>query len=170
MPSAVPEALDPLPLLRFLADRGVKHIVIGGFAVNAHGFIRVTKDLDTVPAADRDNLARLAEALRDIDAVLLETDDFDDAELPADPTRVDDLARGGNFCLQTTLGRLDVMQWIGGIDAEDLYSELVHRAISGDVDGVLVTVCGLEDLLEMKRAAGRPQDLEDVRRLGDEPV
>jgi hypothetical protein len=43
----VPEALDPLPLLRFLHERGIKHIVIGGFAVNAHGFIRVTKDLDT---------------------------------------------------------------------------------------------------------------------------
>jgi hypothetical protein len=46
------EALDPLPLLRFLHERSIEHVVIGGFAVNAHGFIRVTKDLDTVPSAD----------------------------------------------------------------------------------------------------------------------
>jgi hypothetical protein len=43
-------ALDPLPLLRALHERGIEHIVVGGFAVNAHGFIRVTKDLDIVPS------------------------------------------------------------------------------------------------------------------------
>ncbi|MHB1538404.1 MAG: hypothetical protein ACYCUM_13580 [Solirubrobacteraceae bacterium] len=95
------DALDPLPLLRFLSERGVEHVMIGGFAVNAHGFIRVTKDLDTVPAGDRDNLQRLADALRDLDAEMLETDDFRPSELPADPTSVDDLVRGGNFCLTT---------------------------------------------------------------------
>lgn len=160
------EALDPLPLLRFLHQRGVEHIVIGGFAVNAHGFIRVTKDLDTVPAADRENLSRLAAALTDLDAVILETEDFKDDELPANPKRVEDLARGGNFCLRTKLGRLDVMQWIGGIEVEDLYSTLDAEAVSGEVDGVPVRVCGLAHLEEMKRAAGRPQDLEDLRRLG----
>lgn len=38
-------ALDPVPLLRLLHERGIEHIIIGGFAVNAHGFSRVTKDL-----------------------------------------------------------------------------------------------------------------------------
>jgi hypothetical protein len=42
----MPAALDPLPLLRFLHERGVEYIVIGGFAVNAHGFARPSKDLD----------------------------------------------------------------------------------------------------------------------------
>lgn len=161
------EALDPLPLLRFLHERGVQHIVIGGFAVNAHGFIRVTKDLDTVPASDDENLSRLAAALKELDAVILETEDFEDEELPADPTQAKDLAEGGNFCLQTKLGRLDVMQWIGGVEGENLYATLAAKAVSGEVDGVPVRVCGLAHLLAMKRAAGRPQDLEDVRRLGD---
>lgn len=164
------EALDPLPLLRFLHERGVEHIVIGGFAVNAHGFIRVTKDLDTVPASDAQNLSRLAAALKELDAVILETEDFEDEELPADPTQVEDLAQGGNFCLQTRLGRLDVMQWIGGVESEDLYSALAAEAVSGEVEGVPVRVCGLDHLLAMKRFAGRPQDLEDMRRLGDSDV
>jgi hypothetical protein len=51
----MPEALDPLPLLRALHERGIEHIVVGGFAVNAHGFIRVTKDLDIVPNPAREN-------------------------------------------------------------------------------------------------------------------
>ncbi len=164
----MPEALDPLPLLRFLHERGVEHIVIGGFAVNAHGFIRVTKDLDTVPSADHENLRKLAEALEDLDAVILETEDFDRDELPADPTKADDLALGGNFCLQTDLGRLDLMQWIAGVDADDLYSALAPDAVAGELDGVPVQVCGLGHLRAMKRAAGRPQDLEDLRRLGDD--
>lgn len=163
----MPEALDPLPLLRFLHERGVEHIVIGGFAVNAHGFIRVTKDLDTVPCADEENLRRLATALKDLDAVILETDDFDPDELPADPTKADDLAQGGNFCLQTRLGRLDLMQWIAGIDSEDLYSTLSSAALTAKVDGVPVSVCGLAHLRVMKSAAGRPRDLEDLRRLDD---
>jgi hypothetical protein len=82
-----------------------------------------------------------------------------------DPTQPDDLALGGNFCLQTSLGRLDVMQWVSGIDADDLYAELEREALVGELEGIPVRVCGLEHLRAMKRAAGRPQDLEDLARL-----
>lgn len=162
----MPEALDPFPLLRFLEERGVRHIVVGGFAVNAHGFIRVTKDLDIVPSARQDNLARLADALRDIDAEVLDTEDFAPEELPMDPTRADDLAQGGNFCVATTLGRLDVMQWLSGVDGDDLYAELDPDAVESNLDGLSVRVCSLDHLRAMKSAAGRPQDLEDLNRLG----
>ncbi len=163
----MPDALDPLPLLRALHERGIEHIVVGGFAVNAHGFIRVTKDLDIVPSPAEENLGKLAEMLRDLDARILDTDDFASEETPADPTRTADLAQGGNFCLLTDLGRLDVMQWLSGIETDDLYAELDPQAIEGSVEGVPVRVCGLEHLRAMKRAAGRPQDLEDLKRLGE---
>jgi hypothetical protein len=65
MPDA---ALDPLPLLAALHERGIQHIIVGGFAVNAHGFIRVTKDLDIVPNPAAENLAKLADMLCDLDA------------------------------------------------------------------------------------------------------
>lgn len=162
------DALDPVPLLRFLHERDIEHIVVGGFAVNAHGYIRVTKDLDIVPNPAGENLEKLAEALRDIDATILDTGDFKPEELPADPTRPSDLALGGNFCLLTNLGRLDVMQWLSGIETDDLYAEFDPEAADGSLEGVPVRVCGLEHLRAMKRAAGRPQDLEDLRRLGED--
>jgi hypothetical protein len=164
----MPDALDPLPLLRALHERGIEYIVVGGFAVNAYGFIRVTKDLDIVPNPDHDNVERLAEMPRDLNARILDTDDFTAAEMPADPTRTADLEMGGNFCLLTNLGRLDVMQWLSGIEADDLYSEFDPDAVEGRVDGIPVRVCSLEHLRTMKRAAGRPQDLEDLKRLGED--
>jgi hypothetical protein len=163
----MPGALDPLPLLRALHERGIKHIVVGGFAVNAHGFIRVTKDLDIVPSTSGENLGRLSEMLRDLDARILDTDDFTAEEMPTDPTRTSDLEMGGNFCLLTDIGRLDVMQWLSGMDTHDLYGELCPDAVEGSVDGIPVRVCSLEHLRAMKRASGRPQDLEDLKRLGD---
>lgn len=165
MPDA---ALDPLPLLTALHERGIEHIVVGGFAVNAHGFIRVTKDLDIVPNPSTENLGRLAEMLRDLGAKILESGDFDAAEMPADPTRADDLALGGNFCLLTDRGRLDVMQWLSGTETDDLYAELNPDAVEGRVEGVPVRVCSLAHLRAMKRAAGRPQDLRDLEALGED--
>ncbi len=164
----MPDALDPLPLLRALHERGIEHIVVGGFAVNAHGFIRVTKDLDIVPSPACENLEKLAAMLRDLDAEILDTGDFEDEEMPADPTHAGGLEMGGNFCLLTEIGRLDVMQWLSGIETDNLYGEFDPDAIEGIVDGIPVRVCSLEHLRAMKRAAGRPQDLEDLRRLGED--
>jgi hypothetical protein len=161
------DVLDPVPLLRYLHEHGVEHIVVGGFAVNAHGFIRVTKDLDIVPRPTGDNLEKLSKVLLDLDATVLDTGDFEPREMPMDPTLPADLAQGGNFCLLTRIGRLDVMQWLSGIDTDDLYSEFDPEAVEGNLDGIPVRVCSLNHLRAMKRAAGRPQDLEDLRRLGE---
>src|SRR5437763_13517081 len=98
------DALDPEPLLRFLHEQGVEHILIGGVAVAAHGYRRPSMDLDIVPAPAADNLARRAEALRELHARPAELGDFDSDEMPMDARRVDDLALGGNFRLETDLG------------------------------------------------------------------
>jgi hypothetical protein len=77
----------------------------------------------------------------------------------------EDLNQGGNFCIVTTLGRVDVMQWLDGLDTEELYAKLDSDALESDIDGLKVRVCSLDHLLAMKRVAGRAQDLEDIRHL-----
>jgi hypothetical protein len=57
------------------------------------------------------------------------------------------------------------MQWVSGIDEDPAYPALAREAISVDFRGGPLLVCGLEHLLAMKRAAGREQDLQDLREL-----
>ena len=146
----------------------IDYVVIGGFAVAAHGFVRATKDLDIVPSGDAANLARLAAVLRDLGAELFGTDEFDPDEFPFDPLDPAQLAEGGNFLLLTRFGRLDMMQWVPGIDADQAYERLRRAAVPTELDGHPVLVCSREDLIAMKRAAGRPQDLVDLRELGED--
>jgi len=157
--------LDADALLRRLAEAEVRYIVVGGFAVIAHGVIRATKDLDICPDPDLDNLARLARLLVELHAAQADTGDFLAHELPYDPTRSDDLAHGGNFRLETELGALDVMQWLSGIDSEPAFDALSAQAIEVDWHGTPIRVCSLEHLRAMKAAAGRPQDLVDLADL-----
>lgn len=162
------DALDPEPLLRFLHKQGIEHILIGGVAVAAHGYRRPSKDLDIVPAPTPGNLARLARALVEIHARPAELGDFDVDEMPADATNLKDLGLGGNFRLDTDLGALDVMQWISGVDADDLYHELESEALTFELDDVPVRYCSLRHLRAMKVAAGRPRDLDDLQHLPSE--
>ena len=78
------------------------------------------------------------------------------------PPRPRDLAQGGNWVLQTRLGRFDLMQWQGD---RELWEMLSPAAVEVDLDGVLVKVAGYEDLIALKEQAGRPGNLEDLERL-----
>jgi hypothetical protein len=156
----VPE-LDIQGLLERLAAAAVDYIVIGGVAVGFHGYVRATKDLDVVPEPSRPNLERLAALLRSLDAELDGAGDFDAGELP-DPLDPEILAQGGNWVLQTQLGRFDLMQWQG---ERELWEMLSPAAVEVDLDGVPVKVAGYEDLVALKEEAGRPADLEDLDRL-----
>jgi hypothetical protein len=130
-------------------------------------FPRATKDVDIVPAPDERNLARLADVLRGLEAQNFGTGDFDPAEFPFDPLKPDDLRAGGNFVLATRLGRLDVMQWVPGIPGDLAFEHLTRGAVVTSLGGRPVRVCSREDLIAMKHAAGRSQDLLDLEQLGE---
>jgi hypothetical protein len=156
----------PDELIAALADAGVDYILIGGLAVGAHGYPRATKDVDIVPAPESANLERLAALLRALDAQHHGLGEFDPSEFPFDPHNAAELAEGGNFVLSTRLGRLDVMQWVPGIPGELAFEHLARGAIGTALNGRRVRVCSRDDLIAMKRAAGRPQDLVDLQELG----
>jgi hypothetical protein len=157
--------LDADALLRRLTAAGVRYIVVGGFAVIAHGVIRATKDLDICPEPERANLDRLASLLADLHATQADTGEFLPRELSYDPTRTDDLALGGNFRLVTDLGELDLLQWISGIGSDLAYTVLDPEALELDWHGIRIKVASLAHVRAMKRAAGRPQDLKDLADL-----
>lgn len=153
--------LRPLELLRLLVEHDVDFVVIGGFSLAAYGVQRATKDVDIVPDPDRSNLGRLYDALESVGAKPVELEDFEPRELPVS-FDLDSLAAGGNWALLTELGRLDLMQWLEGVEYRGLRSRAEFRDLP-DVGRVWFT--GLDDLIAMKLAAGRPQDLVDVENL-----
>jgi hypothetical protein len=149
-------------MLRQLAEHLVEFVIIGGFALSAHGVIRGTKDIDIVPDPRPENVKRLAAALRALGAEVMLAEDFDPSEHDLAPDE-DGLSLGGNWVLRTSLGRLDIMQDVAGARS---YDALRAAAVERDVPGAGASwFAGLDDLIAMKVAAGRPQDEVDVASL-----
>jgi hypothetical protein len=156
------QELDAETLLRTLVEREVEFVVIGGLAVAFHGYARATKDVDVVPRPDRMNRRRLYGALASLDAAPIEVGEFRPEELPV-PFAPEGLDLGGNWALRTQAGRVDVLQWVAGVHGFD---ELRTRAVEATLPNVgRVLFAGLDDLVAMKRAAGRAIDRQDIAAL-----
>ena len=150
---------DPREILRVLREHGVEFTVVGGIAVQAHGHGRATRDLDVIPRPDVTNLSRVGEALAELDAGLWL------ARGPVDVTDPHLLKRAQRVPLITRYGRLDLLHIESTSGAPRTYAELRESALELEVGGVVVVVAGLDDLIRMKRAAGRDQDLADIAAL-----
>jgi hypothetical protein len=154
--SAAPE-FQPEPLLRRLAQAGVDFVVIGGVAVAVQGYGRSTKDLDIVYATNAAHLERLGDVLVALGARLRGIEE-DAPFVPGART----LRRTTILTLETSLGSIDLLVAPAGAAP---YEEMRKRADLVDLDGIEFRVASLDDLLAMKRAAGRPQDIADVDAL-----
>jgi predicted nucleotidyltransferase len=144
-------------LLRTLAEARVEFIIVGGAAATAHGSARLTQDLDVVYARERSNLERLAAALAPHEPYLRGAPEGLPFDLDAQT-----LASGLNFTLKSKLGDLDLL---GEIVGGGGYEDLLPHSIEIDLFGVRCHCLGLEKLIEVKRAAGRPKDLEALAEL-----
>ena len=144
-------------LLAALTNAGVEFIVIGGFAATAHGSAFVTVDLDVVYGRARENIARLARALEPLGPYLRGAP----AGLPF-TFDAETISRGLNFTLSTAAGDLDL---IGEAAGGGTYEGLLPHS---DVRALLGLECRFVDLptlIHLKRAAGRPKDLERIAEL-----
>jgi hypothetical protein len=149
----------PESILRALAEHHVEFVVIGGLAAVAHGSRRMTRDIDVVVSPDDENLSRLESALRDLGAVQLVEHP---AEKQIESADIAMIALGTTLHTRSPAGRLDI---VGAPAGAAPYPQLKRRAIRSKVGGVDVNVAGLDDLIAMKRASGRPLDLQDIADL-----
>ena len=143
---------DPGLLLATLGRHGVEFVVIGGLAATIHGSTLATFDVDVTPRRTRDNLARLSDALTEVNA------------------RIRDDAGGAGLRFNHDAASLaDVEMWNLTTDAGDLdlsflpagtagFDDLVRDAIRVDIAGITLLVASLADVIRSKEAADREKD------------
>ncbi len=145
-------------ILRVLIEEGVDFVLIGGFAAQVHGSPSLTGDIDVCHSLDRDNLDRLAKALERLLAIRRMMPSGVVAPLDAHALRAGDV-----FTLTTRFGDLDLL---AHPDPDMGYERLRLGSIPVEILGVPVRVASLDDLMAMKRAAGRPKDRVELEILG----
>lgn len=136
-------------LLSAFNARGVEYLVVGAYALAAHGLVRATRDLDLWVRPDPGNAARVLAALRDFGA-------------PTSELREADLSVPGLiFQIGVEPVRIDVITQISGVEFADAWAD---RVVSKFAD-LPVAVLSRALLIRNKRAAGRKQDLIDAEWL-----
>lgn len=146
-----------LDLLKRLAEHQVECVIIGGMAGVLHGSPIVTEDVDVCAPLDRENLARILNALSGLHPRFRMNPQR--PPLPDDPERL----RGcKNLYLLTDLGQLDILSETSGIGD---YGEVARHAMVIEVGGTPYRVLDLESLIQAKRAMGRAKDLRAAAEL-----
>lgn len=149
---------QPAAVVGRLNRHGVRYVVIGGLAAVLHGSPSLTVDVDVCYASDPDNLRRLAAALQEAHGTLRGAP----TDLPFVPDAIT-LSKGDAFTLLTDDGPLDVMATPAGTSGFD---DLAANAERMEAFGQEFLVAGIDDLIRMKRAAGRPKDRVELEILG----
>ena len=150
-------------LLNALLSRSVDFVLVGGMAVQLHGYMRFTYDIDLVLAMNNDNLSRFIEAAKELGLA------------PVIPVPIDALKDAGQidrwhrekgmlaFALREPGVAGSVIDVL--VRPEISYERLAADAVDGDLFGRKVKIASIEHLLEMKRVANRPKDMLDVAAL-----
>ena len=147
-------AMPPLPLdfrefLKLFDSNRVEYLLIGGFAVNAYGYIRTTNDLDIWVGISTENAVRIDRALREFG--------FGNAGLTSDLF----LARNSMVRMGVPPMRIEILTTLSGVDFATCYAE---RKMT-QFEEILVPVISLARLRENKAASGRAKDLADLENL-----
>jgi hypothetical protein len=135
--------------LRLLNVHKVEYLLIGGYAVNYHGYPRATADMDIWTAVHPDNANRLVAALKEFGFDLPDLS----AELFLRPWQI--------IRLGMPPVRIEIATTISGVDFSECYAQRVEDTL----DGVPIALIDLEHLKRNKKASGRHQDLADLENL-----
>lgn len=160
-------ALDIARIVAVLDHHEVAYVLVGGVAAGLYGAVRLTEDFDCVASRTRENLRRLGAAMSELRA-RLRVEGLSDAEAAALPIRLEPevFASMELSTWRTDAGDLDVLAGLPAIDGRlRPYDALVQQATNIRVAGVVVHVAGLDDIINSKRWANRPKDLDAIPEL-----
>ncbi len=135
--------------IELLNEHKVKYLIIGGYAVNFHGYPRYTKDIDFWLWMTKSNINNLIKAIKEFGfgSLNLEVEDFMTPEnivqLGYEPYRI------------------DLLVDVEGVDFEECF----ERRTEAELDGTGLKFLSLQDLITAKKNAGRLQDLADAEQL-----
>ena len=141
----------------------VRYLVVGGVAVVLHGYLRTTADLDLVIQLERENVLRAVSALTGLGYR---------ARVPVDPTSFADAETRRKWIQDKNL--MVFSMWSPAHPALEVdifveepfpFDEVYARSLRVRLERIEATVIGLDDLLALKRRAGRPLDVQDVSAL-----
>jgi len=140
---------DYRDMLHALSDENVKFILIGAYALAAHGYPRATMDIDIWVMPSPDNSDAVMRALRRFGA-------------PVNSIAKEDFQIDGTiFQIGVAPRRIDIITAASGLVFEETY----RNSIPINIDGIEVHIPSIEDLILNKKASGRTKDLADVEAL-----
>ena len=142
----------------------VRYLVAGGLAVVAHGYLRTTQDIDLVLDLVEDNTRRALEALEKLGyqpTVPVPIASFADAQQRESWSRDKGAMVFQLFSDENPTVRVDLFL-TPPFDFEPAYGRAKRESLEPDLE---ITFVGLDDLIAMKRSAGRPQDQAEVEKL-----
>jgi predicted nucleotidyltransferase len=140
---------DLKDLFRLLNEKNVEYVIVGGYAVAFHGYIRATKDIDILFHSTPENITRLMAALSGfgISATSMDKSVF---------SKPGQILRIGSPPLM-----VELINNVSGVT----FQEIWNRRVQGNYGEVIVPFISKSDLLITKKTAGRPQDIRDVEEL-----
>jgi hypothetical protein len=140
---------DYRDILRALADENVRFILVGAYALAAHGYPRATMDIDIWVMPSPDNADAVLRALHTFGA-------------PIYNLTKEDLEKDGTiFQIGVAPRRIDIITALTGLKFEDAY----RNSVLVNIDGIEIHIPSIGDLIINKRATGRTKDLADAEAL-----
>jgi len=136
-------------ILSAFCEEKVEFMLVGAYAVAAHGLPRATGDIDLWVKCSEKNAERVWAAIMNFGAPL------------ANISKQDFTTRGNVVQIGVTPRRIDILTQITGVE----YEEAEQQSITIEIEGIAIPVIGLAHLVQNKSAVGRPQDKADVARL-----
>jgi len=150
-------------ILKGLDEEGVQYLVVGGIAVNLYGYLRGTGDLDVLVLLEEENLGRMTDAMKKLGYT---------ERLPIKIQELQNEAFAKKLMEERSLSAFSYMP--DGdvpvivdviVDGSLRFKELFERSVIKKLDDLDVPVVSIDDLIDFKKKAGRPKDLEDLRWL-----